>query len=117
VPYSKNAQAAVLQATNAQGLTRQFDGTPDDNSAYGSSALAETVAMRAARTAGFDRDVTLAVTVDDVKARNPIDGNSLQVLREFGDKAKVLLVGRDGSVVHSDINELLPESFGPESLV
>ena len=41
----------------------------------------------------------------------------LEVLREFGENAKVLLVGNDRCVVHSNVDELLPDSFGPQSLV
>jgi len=56
------------------------------------------------------------VNVDDQHAVNPIDGECLQVLREFGRLTKVLLVGKDLSVVRSSVAELLPDSFGPESL-
>jgi cytidine deaminase len=117
VPYSKAPHAAMFIATNGNNATRQFIGVSDDNASYGASALAETVAMRAARTAGYDRNVTLAVMVDDALAHNPIDGACLQVLREFGENAKVLLVGNDRCVVHSNVDELLPDSFGPQSLV
>ena len=117
VPYSKAPRAALFSASNDKGETRTFEGVPDDNSSYGGSALAECVAMRSARTAGFNRNVTLAVTVDDPKAFNPVDGESLQVLREFGLNPRILLVGSDGAVVESSVPELLPESFGPEALV
>lgn len=117
VPYSKAPRAALFIASNEAGKTRTFVGVSDDNSSYGGSAVAEDVAMRSARTAGFDRHVTLAVTVDDPKAFNPIPGGCLQVLREFGLEARILLVGNDGSVVTASVPELLPESFGPESLV
>jgi len=124
VPYSKDPHAALFVATKrgetgTRGYverTRTFIGVSDDNASYGASALAETVAMRAARTAGYNRNVTLIVTVDDAKAHNPIDGACLQVLREFGEDAKVILVGADRSVVYSSVDELLPDSFGPQSL-
>lgn len=117
VPYSKAPRAAVFTATNDRGEERSFTGVPDDNSSYGGSALAECVAMRTARAQGYNRDVTLAVTVDDPNGFNPIDGESLQVLREFGLTPRILLVGPNDSVVESSIPELLPESFGPEALV
>jgi cytidine deaminase len=116
VPYSKQKHAAIFTASNSAGVTRNFAGVNDDNASYGGSAAAENVAMRTAKTAGYVRDVTLAVTVDDPRGHNPIDGECLQVLREFGMNAKVLLVGTDGAVVESSIAELLPDSFGPESL-
>lgn len=116
VPYSKAPHAALVVATNAGGAVRHFGGVSDDNASYGGSALAELVALRTARTAGYDRAVTLCVTVDDPTHHNPIEGECLQVLREFGLDAKVLLVGADGTAVRSSVFELLPDSFGPESL-
>ncbi len=116
VPYSKRPRAALFVCDNASGKRRVFDGVSDDNASYGGSALAETVAMRTARTAGFARNASLVVTVDDTKAVNPIEGECLQVLREFGADAPIMLVGLDRSVVHTTLAELLPDSFGPEAL-
>ncbi len=73
--------------------------------------------MRTARTAGYVRRPELMLLVDDPTAANPVEGESLQVLREFGTDSKVRLVGLDGASVLSSIGELLPDSFGPESLV
>lgn len=116
VPYSKRPRGAVFVAHDAGGKMRKFNGVSDDNASYGGSALAEAVAMRTGRTAGFDRNVKLVVTVENPTAVNPIDGECLQVLREFGADAPILLVGPDKSVVFTTLNELLPDSFGPESL-
>jgi cytidine deaminase len=116
VPYSKAPRAALFIATNAKGKQRTFEGVSDDNASYGASALAEAVAMRTARTAGFSDRVTLIATVDDLTASNPIEGECLQILREFGAQAPVMLVGPDKSVVWTDLEELLPDSFGPEAL-
>jgi cytidine deaminase len=116
VPYSKTQHAAIFVASNADGKQRHFNGVSDDNSSYGGSDSAECVAMRGARTAGYARQVTLAVTVADPNAHNPIEGRCLQVLREFGLNSKVLLVGPDRRVVETNVAELLPDSFGPESL-
>lgn len=116
VPYSKSPRAALFIANNENGTQRIFNGVSDDNASYGGSALAEAVAMRTARTAGFDQSVTLIATVDDPSAVNPIEGECLQVLREFGADAPILLVGPDNSVIESSLDELLPDSFGPEAL-
>jgi len=116
VPYSKVQHAAIFIASNGDSKKRYFCGVSDDNSSYGGSDSAECVAMREARVAGYVRQVTLAVTVDDPSAHNPIEGRCLQVLREFGLNSKILLVGPDRRVVEASIAELLPESFGPESL-
>lgn len=116
VPYSKRPRAALFICENEKGVRRVFSGVSDDNASYGGSALAETVAMRSARTAGFARKVRLVVTVDDPTSVNPVEGECLQVLREFGADAPILLVGPDRSVVHTSLVELLPDSFGPEAL-
>ncbi len=116
VPYSKRPRAALFICENEKGVQRVFAGVSDDNASYGGSALAETVAMRSARTAGFARNVRLVVTVDDPTSVNPVEGECLQVLREFGADAPIMLVGPDRSVVHARLDELLPDSFGPEAL-
>lgn len=117
VPYSNLPQAAICSATNAAGKRRSFVGLSDDNASYGGSALAPAVAMRCARAAGFKHDVHLALTVSNPLMHNPIEGECLQILREFGREAPVMLVGEDQSVVHTRLTELLPDSFGPESVV
>lgn len=116
VPYSKRPRSALFLADNGKGKHRVFNGVSDDNASYGGSALAEAVAMRTARTAGYSKQVRLIVTVEDPTAVNPIDGECLQVLREFGADAPVLLVGSNKLAVRTSLVELLPDSFGPESL-
>ena len=116
VPYSRKPRAALFIADNARGKQAVFSGVSDDNASFGGSALAESVAMRAARTAGYSKAVRLMVTVEDPAGINPIAGECLQVLREFGAEAPVWLVGQDSSTVISSLEELLPDSFGPESL-
>jgi cytidine deaminase len=116
-PYSKKPTAALFTAFNAAGGFKVFAGVSDDNASYGASASAEAVAMRTARTAGYVRHPSLMLMVDNPKALNPVEGESLQVLREFGTDIDVTLVGADGSSVRSNNDELLPDSFGPQSLV
>ncbi len=116
VPYSKNARGAVLVGFNAGGKRRAFKGAVIDNASYGASVGCESAAMTAARLAGFSNEPTLVVTVKDVNGHNPIDGECLQILREFGRDAKILLVGEDQSLVRTTLVELLPDSFGPEAL-
>ncbi|CAN5194096.1 hypothetical protein BH11CYA1_BH11CYA1_23510 [soil metagenome] len=116
VPYSKNARGAVLVSFNAGGKRRAFKGAVIDNASYGASVGCESAAMSAARLAGFVNEPTLVVTVSDVSGHNPIDGECLQILREFGLAAKILLVGEDQSLVRTTLVELLPDSFGPEAL-
>ncbi len=114
-PYSQKPRAAVCIADDENGRTRQWLGLTDENASYGGSAAAECVAMRNARSAGFTRNATLVVAVHSLSAPNPIEGECLQVLREFGPDAKVILVDGDAAV-HSSVSELLPDSFGPQAL-
>jgi cytidine deaminase len=116
VPYSRRPRAALFIASDIKGRERIFRGVSDDNASYGASALAEAVAMRTARTEGHILKVKLVVTVDNLRGENPLDGECLQLLREFGPDAPVMLVGEDRSVINSHLDELLPDSFGPEAL-
>lgn len=111
VPYSKKARGAVCVASNSAGRTRKFAGCAIDNASYGGSMSAERVAIANAISAGFTTIQTLAVA-----GENPIDGECLQVLREFGEHANVLFVQPDKSIVRSNLDQLLPDSFGPQSL-
>ena len=72
--------------------------------------------MSAARLAGYTSEPTLIVTVNNITDANPIDGECLQILREFSRTAKIILVGEDYSLVRTTLVELLPDSFGPEAL-
>lgn len=111
VPYSKKPRGAVCVAADATGKTRKFAGCAIDNASYGGSMSAERVAIANAISAGFSTIQTLAVVGD-----NPIDGECLQVLREFGEHANVLFVQPDKSIVRSHLDHLLPDNFGPQSL-
>jgi cytidine deaminase len=116
VPYSKAPRAALFLASNHNGQRKIFAGVSDDNASYGASALAETVAMRGARCAGFGSSIELIATVSDARSLNPIEGECLQVLREFAENTLITLVAPDNSIVKSSLVELLPDSFGPEAL-
>lgn len=116
VPYSRIARGAVFSAVGGAGKRRAFAGAVIDNASYGASVGCESAAMTAARLAGFIDEPTLVVTVRDVRGHNPIDGECLQILREFGRDSSILLVGEDQSLVRTTLVELLPDSFGPEAL-
>jgi len=116
VPYSKSPRGAVFYATSEKGDKRGFAGISADNASYGGSVAPENVAMQTARTAGFTRNVSLFVSVEDVHGHNPIDGEVLQVLREFGIDSPVVLVGPDRSILRTALTSLLPDSFGPDAL-
>jgi cytidine deaminase len=118
-PYTKIARGAVLVGFNAGGKRRAFKGAVIENASYGASVGSESAAMTAARLAGYVNKPTLVVTVNDVKnlnGHNPIDGECLQILREFGLDCQIILVGEDQSLVRTTLVELLPDSFGPNAL-
>jgi cytidine deaminase len=118
-PYSHELRSAIAVATDATGNQSQFRGIQVDNASYPASLSAERVAIGSACTEGFRRIELLAVTSNCCSDSNinPIDGDSLQVLREFGGmSAAVMLVGDDRSVLRTSIAELLPDSFGPDDL-
>lgn len=112
VPYSKQARGAVVVASNKAGQRRSFAGAQIDNASYGGSMSAERAAIAAAVSSGYVNVHKLAVAGAD-----PIDGECLQVLREFGGlTAEILYVGIDKSVVRTTLDAALPDSFGPECL-
>lgn len=112
VPYSRDARGAVALAADDKGGRRRFPGTQIDNASYGGSMTAERAAVAGAISAGHKNLIKLAVF-----GANPIDGECLQVMREFGGlTADILLVRADKSVVRATVDQLLPESFGPECL-
>lgn len=117
-PYSNHRSTAVFTAHNASGRQRNFYGVTEDNASYGGSTSAEVAAMTAARSNGYVHNVRLMVNCGayEIKGVNPVDGESLQKLREFGPQAPILLVNDDGDAVHTSLEELLPDSFGPDSL-
>lgn len=116
-PYSGQVASAVFSACNAAGRRRNFYGVTDDNASYGGSTSAEVAAMTAARSNGYVQEARLMVNCGtDLKGPNPLDGESLQKLREFGPDVPTTLVNDLGDAVHTNLAELLPDSFGPDSL-
>jgi cytidine deaminase len=111
VPYSKQARGALFFADDANGRRRSFVGMNIDNASYGGSVCAEQVAMSSARSAGCIVNPFLVVSGAD-----PINGESLQMVREFGLHVPVLVVLADRSATLTDLEQLLPDSFGPDAL-
>ncbi len=109
-PYSKfRVGAAVLAADG-----RVFTGANVENSAYGSTLCAEAVAIGGAVAAGATELDAVAAVCLDGHGCTPC-GNCRQLMREFG-VARVITEDQDGDVVVRGLEELLPDSFGPESL-
>jgi cytidine deaminase len=111
VPYTHVPRQVVVRAKNATGEERTFKGVHVDFACYSGSITATCAAIASAVSKGFTRIETLALHGVD-----RLDGHSLQALREFDAQAEVIFVAKDKSVIRSNIDELLPGSFGPEKL-
>ena len=110
VPYSQFRVGAVVVLPDGSTV----EGCNVENAAYGASVCAEVNAITTAVAAGATRIDTVAVICLDGAPCTPC-GNCRQVMREFGVR-RILMRDVDGTPVEFSLEELLPESFGPESL-
>ena len=111
-PYSHFAVGAALLCEDGT----VFTGCNVENAAYGSTLCAERTALVKAvskgRTTGW---TTLAIAGSGEDFCWPC-GACRQMLREFGADLEVLAANREGAYVAISLEELLPHSFGPETL-
>lgn len=110
-PYSHFRVGAALECEDGSVYT----GCNVENAAYGSSLCAERTALVKAVSEGRRRFVRLAVAGDSADYCWPC-GACRQMLREFGTDLEVLAANREGAYVAISLEELLPHSFGPETL-
>jgi cytidine deaminase len=104
-PYSKFRVGAVVVTDDGT----VFSGANVENAAYGSSVCAEANAITTAIGSGARSISTVAVACLDGDDCTPC-GNCLQMMREFGVERIITEHGE-----HT-LDEMLPYSFGPESL-
>ncbi|MCP3977122.1 MAG: cytidine deaminase [bacterium] len=109
-PYSRFRVGAVVLADD--GTT--FSGVNVENAAYGSTICAEASAIAAAAAAGIRSIPTVAIGGLDAAECYPC-GNCRQLMREFGVEHVLVQDGLGGVREHT-LDDLLPHSFGPESL-
>lgn len=109
-PYSKFRVGAIAVA--ADGTT--YVGCNVENAAFGSSVCAEVNAMTSAVAHGVTEIDSVAVVCLDGAPCTPC-GGCRQVMREFGVKRIVMLDGT-GTIVEMSLDDLLPNSFGTESI-
>ncbi len=109
-PYSNFRVGAV--AVLADGST--YSGCNVENAAYGASVCAEVNAITTAVASGASEVDTIAVVCLDGAPCTPC-GNCRQVMREFGVK-RIVLRDSDGLPVEFTLTDVLPHSFGPDSL-
>jgi len=115
-PYSNFPVGAAILAENAAGETKIFDGCNVENASYGGTICAERTAAVEAVKQGYRKFKTIAVVCAKHPGGSPC-GFCRQVLREFGLHATVLnIFNTESGVVRWTVEELLPDSFGPDSL-
>jgi cytidine deaminase len=112
VPYSHFPVGAAVRTASG----RVFAGCNVENASYPEGTCAEAVAIGAMVSAG-EREIVEVLTIADGERLTTCCGGCRQRIREFA---------RGGTVVHAagpegvrrtfTIEELLPESFGPEHL-
>lgn len=111
-PYSGFRVGAALVTTDGT----VFTGANIENAAFGASVCAETNAVTTAVADGHSRVSTVAVVCLDGDLCTPC-GNCRQVMREFGVERVVMASKEAADGTRSvPLNDLLPESFGPEAL-
>ncbi len=109
-PYSNFHVGAVIQLENGA----VYVGCNIENASYGLSMCAERNAVAAMVTGAEERKIqSVAVASPDAAPCMPC-GACRQVLREFGCK-EVLVEDESGSRSFG-FDEILPHSFGPETL-
>jgi cytidine deaminase len=112
VPYSHfPVGAAVRSATG-----RVYVGCNVENAAYPQGLCAEASAIAAMVTAG-ERELAVVLTVCNGDLLSTCCGGCRQKIREFATPATVIhSAGPEGVRRSYSIDELLPDSFGPENL-
>lgn len=109
-PYSNFRVGAAIQ-TEEETI---YAGCNVENASYGLSMCAERNAVAAMISATGERKIKkVAVVSQDAKPCMPC-GACRQVLREFG--CEEVIVEDDSGAVGYGFEEILPHSFGPESL-
>ena len=110
-PYSGFAVGAALLCADGS----VYDGCNIENAGFTATCCAERTALVKAVSEGHRRFMRLAVAGDSADYCWPC-GACRQMLREFGTDLEVLAANREGAYVAISLEELLPHSFGPETL-
>ena len=112
-PYSNFRVGAAILLEDGE----IFSGCNVENASYGLTNCAERSAIFAAVSARGGKQVRIravAVSNDRGVSCSPC-GACRQVIREFGPDAEVFYVGANG-IQQNSLRDLLPDSFGPDSL-
>lgn len=110
-PYSQFPVGAALLTDAGEIVT----GCNVENASYGGTICAERTAIVKAVSQGHRKFQAIAVAC----VKNPEGwpcGMCRQVLREFGTDIDIVVKNAGGKVEIIKLSELLPHSFGPDSL-
>ncbi|XP_063063760.1 cytidine deaminase a [Engraulis encrasicolus] len=111
-PYSKFRVGAALLTPDGT----IFTGCNVENACYNLGMCAERVAISKAVSEGHRSFRAIAIASDlNEQVISPC-GGCRQFMREFGTHWHVYMTKPDGSYLHMNVDELLPESFGPDDL-
>ena len=110
-PYSKFGVGAALLTKSG----KVFTGFNIENSSYGASVCAERVAIFKAVSEGEKEFDTLVVATGTDEPSSPC-GICRQVISEFSDNLRILLVNDKGKVIETSIDKLLPLAFTKDKL-
>lgn len=105
-PYSHFRVGAALLTGDGHLVT----GCNMENSAYGLSICAETLAVASAVSQGLTDFEEIAIATEDSEPTPPC-GACRQVLNEFAPRIKVSSYTRDGKEASWTLEELLPHAF------
>lgn len=113
VPYSKFPVGAAIRTVSGNVYT----GCNYESAAYPQGVCAEGAAIGAMVTAG-EYQIDTIVTVCNIDTNPTPCGGCRQKIREFATPATTIRVaGSDGFLKTYSMDELLPDSFGPENLL
>lgn len=111
VPYSHFAVGAAL-------LTREgkvYLGANIENASYGLTTCAERTAIFKAVSEGERDFVAMAVVADSEELSAPC-GACRQVMAEFGEDIRVIMVNLEGKRLEMTSGELLPQAFTAKNM-
>ena len=110
IPYSHYGVGACILSTDG----RIFTGCNVENASYGLTICAERNAVTTAVASGALTFEKIAI-VSNASMPWPC-GACRQFLNEFSPTMEVIVQGGDAHTERAKLNELLPNSFGPQSL-
>ena len=111
-PYSKFKVGAAVRGENGQ----IFSGCNIENAAYPEGICAETAAIAAMVLAGESKIMEILVVGVSDRSVTPC-GGCRQRIREFaGPHTPIHIANPDGVLETLTLEQLLPQSFGPDNL-